>query len=335
MAERNYSFDVIRIMAMVLIVFMHTPIPGVGTPGVVLSTLSYLTAPGIGLFLMISGALLLENKLSQSDFLKRRFSKVLWPTLFWTVVYLIVSYIKEPIGSKELLRMICNIPFEKQGHGVLWFMYTLAGLYLLTPILSQWLKKATKREVEFYLLLWAITLLYPYLKLVFTVNTEPTGILYYFTGYSGYFLLGYYLKHYVIVHRIGTRKIVACFVSIMMCVLLVFAAKMFKPDVKISELFWYLSFPVAVMATSYFILLSKVKVPHCSRKVIVKLSALSFGVYLCHILVMRTGLWNIDVIHNCGALMHIPVVAVLTCVLSWCLSYIISKLPFSKYIIGV
>ena len=58
MGERNYTFDVIRITAMVLIICMHTPIPGVGTPGVVLSTISYLTAPSIGLFLMISGALL-------------------------------------------------------------------------------------------------------------------------------------------------------------------------------------------------------------------------------------------------------------------------------------
>ena len=82
--KRDYTLDVIRVAAMFMIVLMHSPIPGVGTPGVVLSTLSYLTAPGIGLCLMISGALLLDNNLQQSDFLKRRFSKVLWPTLVWT-----------------------------------------------------------------------------------------------------------------------------------------------------------------------------------------------------------------------------------------------------------
>ena len=248
---------------------------------------------------------------------------------------MVVKYIKEPMSGTELLRAIVNIPFAPQGHGVLWFMYALSGLYLLTPILSKWLKTATRREIEFYLLLWGVTLLYPYLKLILDINTAPAGILYYFTGYSGYFLLGYYLKHYVIVHRIGTRKIVACFVSIMMCVLLVFAAKMFNPEVKIGELFWYLSMPVAIMSTAYFLILSRVKVPGGGRGLIVRLSALSFGVYLCHILVMRSGLWNISIIHDCGPILHIPAVALLTCAISWALSYAIFKLPFSKYIIGV
>lgn len=319
---------------MVLIIFMHTPIPGVGTPGTILSGLSFLTAPGIGLFMMISGALLLDNQLSQRQFLKHRFSKIIWPTLFWTMIYIVINYIEEPKSGLELLRTICNIPFEKQGTGVLWFMYTLSGLYLLTPILSKWLKNATKREVEFYLLIWAITLLYPYLKLLLTINNTPTGILYYFTGYCGYFLLGYYIKKHIITVGISKKMTFVCIIAIFVCVMLVFISKSFYPDVSISEMFWYLSLPVAVMATSYFLLLSKVKIPPIFFTVVSRLSSLCFGVYLCHILIMRNLLWNIDFIHNSGGLFHIPVVALLTIILSWTLSYIISKLKFSKYLIA-
>lgn len=334
MSGRNYSFDVIRITAMILIVFMHTPIPGVGTPGPVLSTLSYITAPGIGLFLMISGALLLGNDMPQRDFLKRRFSKVLWPTLTWTFVYIAVAYIKKPMASSELLRTICNIPFEKQGHGVLWFMYTIAGLYLITPILSKWLKRATKRDVEMYLLLWVVTLLYPYLRLVLTINTGPTGILYYFTGYCGYFLLGYYLKKWVIPQGISLAKALACIAVIIICVAIVFVAKKLNPEVKICELFWYLSLPVAAMSVAYFMLLSRVRVPKRCKSAVAELSMLSFGVYLVHILIMRTFLWNIPFIHDSGPLLHIPIVAVLTMVLSWTITWILSRLPLSKLTIG-
>ena len=42
---------------------------------------------------------------------------------------------------------LLNLPFAAQGHGVLWFMYTLVGLYLLAPILQSWLRTATQREV--------------------------------------------------------------------------------------------------------------------------------------------------------------------------------------------
>lgn len=150
--SRNYSFDIIRIMAMVLIIIMHSPIQGINTPGFVLSTISFITAPGIGLFFMLSGALLLGNNMSQKVFLKHRFSKIIWPTIFGTVVYIIVEYINNPIAFDGLLKIIFSIPFEKQGHGILWFMYTLAGLYLLTPIMSKWLKFASRRDVEFYLL---------------------------------------------------------------------------------------------------------------------------------------------------------------------------------------
>lgn len=333
--ERNYSFDTIRIIAMILIIIMHSPIPGINTPGIVLSTISFLTAPGIGLFFMISGALLLGNNLSQSDFFKHRFSKIIWPTLFWTIIYLAVSYIETPMSIKEIIRTICSIPFEKQGHGVLWFMYTLAGLYLLTPILSRWLKSAQKRDIEFYLFLWAITLLYPYLNLVININTDETGILYYFTGYLGYYLMGYYLKQYVLKKSVAFNLAVVCVIAIIACMTLVFVSKRIFPDIKIGDLFWYLSLPVAILSLSYFLLLSKYKVQERSKSLLSKLSSLSFGVYLCHIFIMRSFIWNIKLVHDCGPLLSIPIVALFTIVLSWLFVYLLSKLPFSKFIIGV
>ena len=331
---RHYWIDVIRITAMVLIIFMHTPIPNVGTPGTVLSTLSFLTGPGVGLFLMISGALLLGNNMQQRDFLKRRFSKVLWPTLFWTAVYLVLKHASEPTSVNHTIKEILSIPFDKQGHGVLWFMYTLAGLYLLTPILSRWLKTATRHEVEFYLLLWVITLLYPYLKIVLSINTEATGILYYFTGYCGYFLLGYYLKKYVITKGINRWHMLSCVLVIFLCVTIVFVSKRLKSDMSINDFFWYLSLPMAMMSCAYFVLLSQIKIKYY-QIIISKLSALSFGVFLIHILVMRYFLWNINVLHDCGAILHIPFIAFLTIVISWSIAFLISKLPFSKYIIGI
>ena len=67
--KRYYSFDLIRLVAIILIIIMHSPKPGVVTSGIVLSGLSFISAPGIGLFFMISGALLLENNLPQKEFL--------------------------------------------------------------------------------------------------------------------------------------------------------------------------------------------------------------------------------------------------------------------------
>ena len=82
--KRRYVFlDVIRLVACLMIVLMHSPMPGLNTLGIVLCGISYLTAPGIGLFFMVSGALLLkrnvDNPFETRIFLQRRFIKILIP----------------------------------------------------------------------------------------------------------------------------------------------------------------------------------------------------------------------------------------------------------------
>ena len=57
MAERKTYLDVIRLLACVLVVLMHSPMDG--TPGAIQNVVYVVTAPCIGLFFMVSGALLL------------------------------------------------------------------------------------------------------------------------------------------------------------------------------------------------------------------------------------------------------------------------------------
>ena len=179
MGKRDYSLDIIRVIACLMIVLMHSPMSDQGTSGAVLSGISYLTAPGIGLFFMVSGALLLKSNAGKPfetrNFLQRRFTKILVPLLFWSVVGLVLE--QHGVKNTEL--------------GILWFMYCLAGMYLLTPILSRWLSVASIKEVEFYLVLWLATLCVPFVKLFTPVNESDTSWLYYFHGYVGYYVLGF------------------------------------------------------------------------------------------------------------------------------------------------
>lgn len=65
-----------------------------------------------------------------------------------------------------------------------------------------------------------------------------------------------------------------------------------------------------------------------------KLARLSFGIYLVHIFILREFLWNIDAISFLPYVLQIPVLTILTFGLSWGITALLSKLPFSKYIIG-
>ena len=59
MKQRDLSLDLMRVMACCMVVLMHSPIPSANANGLLLSSLSYVTTPCIGLFFMVSGALLL------------------------------------------------------------------------------------------------------------------------------------------------------------------------------------------------------------------------------------------------------------------------------------
>ncbi len=313
---------------------MHSPMPGLGTPGPVLTGISFVTAPCIGLFFMVSGALLLPAKEPMRQFYNKRLSKVVWPTLIWSLFYIFVSLVKGELFVPDLPKVIFSIPFSAQGNGIMWFMYTLIGLYLISPLISPWLEKASKREIEIVLLLWIFTLLYPLISSLVYVDETPKGILFSFSGYIGYYLLGYYLRKYSpMVH--WTIKVLMIVVPIIICGITVFKGK----EVDFYRLFWYLSIFVVVMAAGWFLLIQDMSI----GKRLASLSAtgfsktisnLCFGTYLIHIVILRDVLWRIPLIGSIGWVAQIIITFILTTVLSFGLAWILARLPFGRYVVG-
>lgn len=332
MRNRVYELDLIRVLACLMVICMHAPYPKEGANGLFLSTLSYLTAPCIGLFFMVSGALLLPVETDTKTFLKKRLAKIVVPTLVWTIVYWGYNVVTK--GDEHWIQTIASIPFSSQGHGVMWFMYTLTGLYLLTPILSRWLEKASKREMEFYLLLWLVSMCYPLLELFLRVQKGDENILYYFSGYAGYFLLGYYMRKYP--RSLSFKRLVP---FVLMALVAPVLCKTLCWDVDFYSLFWHLSVFVGIMCAAWFRgILNYGKVLFVSDRVLTKLeliSNLSFGIYLSHIFIMRYVLWKWDFIVSIDSyVLQKCVIAVFTFIISLMFCLLVSRLPKGDYIIG-
>ena len=326
--QRDVSLDIIRILACLMVIAMHAPMPSDNAIGIFNVALSYYTAPCIGLFFMVSGALLLPIKSNGIDFLKKRFSKIVIPTLFWSLFYIACKYFDNGMEYGNLVRSILSIPFSAQGHGVMWFMYTLAGLYLIAPIISAWLERASKRELEIYISLWLLSTCYPIINLVLTTQSDNTNILYYLSGFVGYFILGYYLTKYpdTISNMILIPSTLIAMVAPIVC-------KILGWEVNFYEMFWYLSIFVVIMSIAIFKLITKYMNGHIEGGAMI--SNLSFGIYLTHIFIMRLVLWRWDFILNINSyILQTIVVIILTFIGSLGLSYIIAKLPMGDYIIG-
>lgn len=146
--QRNVQLDIVRIVACLLVLFMHTTPARYATSSysLLLSIQSYFTMPCIAMLFMASGALLLNRKPEPFGmFMKRRFSRILWPLLIWTLIYMAGNVVV--FGASVALIDFLSIPFQVQGHGIMWFLYTMGGLYLLTPILRVWLASASRRQI--------------------------------------------------------------------------------------------------------------------------------------------------------------------------------------------
>ena len=332
MMKRVLYIDIIRILACLMIILIHAPIPNTGLGSYILSIDSLFATPGVGLFVMASGALLLPVNISTDQFLKKRFGKIVGPTIFWTVFYYLLAPYTETVNQGNGVLSFLSIPFSPQFNGVLWFMYMLAGLYLLSPILSGWLKNAEKWEVEFYLCLWGITLCYPLIREYVKVEEGHTGILYYFGGYVGYFLLGYYLNKY------ASMSIGKCLALLIFPFLIAIVIKLQGVSIDFYDMFWLLSIFVVMMAIGWFLLLKRSNViynPSSPKHgFIVQISNCCFGIYLIHIFVMRSILWNWPLMKDIEGGLQILLVTILTFLGSYGITWLISYLPWAEYIIG-
>lgn len=332
---RNANLDLLRVIAIIMVIVMHSPTTNENlTHSPTMWITSYFTAPCIGLFFMISGALLIPAESDLKSFILRRFKKIIIPTIFWSLFYLFVALISGRINEIEFVKSVLCIPFAPQGHGIMWFMYTLIGCYILIPIVSPYIKHATKNQLKLVILFWIITMCYPYIQEIINIQQGAYNPLYYFGGFFGYMLLGYYLIKYPIklnicnLIKIGGVLIIISFLPPLLFQLSEIDYHGFKENP-----FWYLSISVVMMCITWFVCITHF-VHSKIYNIITKISQFSFGIYFIHIFIMREILWHCDIIVNQPLIVEIVICSIATLIISYIATYLISKLPFSKYIIG-
>lgn len=328
-----FFIDYVRALACVLVCLIHSPISSDLSNGLYVAGATLLGLPCNGLFFMVSGYLLLPINGDAKFFLKKRLSKVLYPTLFWTFFYVILNIALGYNSLGDLWHIVFSIPFARQGTGWLWFMYVLIGLYLVSPIISKWLESVSKGEFHLYLGLWVITCLYPILANYVEVMPGVENMLYYFCGYIGYFLLGAYLKKYP--PKLSGWILIALYVAVLSVALLAKAA-----DIRIlaDQFGDYLSVLAIGMCFSLFGMTERME-PFYERHgrfsaIVSNFSKCSFGIYLIHHFVNHQIIDRHYLIETFGCPLQIVMTAILTVLISYVIIYAISWLPFSEYIIG-
>ncbi len=342
--------DYVRILACMLVCVFHAPLPtSDGEGNVWLSIYNYAASPCNALFFMLSGALLFPVNKPLSAYIRHKVVRIAVPVLFWTLVSLLIWRVQGKISWEGILQDLMIMPFDRIN-GVYWFLYALMGLYLLAPLLSPAFQE--KKNMEYFLILWGITLMMPYIDPWLGGRCNVDGSYYRmlspFGGFLGYMVLGSYLHRYPLSLRRVGRKYYVLVVSIIVGIPA--SVLLFRfPPVENGTVYGNLVFNVALMAVGYFLLCQKFEsLFHTKNSDVVQSSRLTkfhafvkalasrtFGIYLVHIFVMRDGIWPLwsSLYPHASYAVQIPCVAVLTFAISWALIKLVSFIPGSRYII--
>ena len=327
--DRIAYLDVIRVFAILLVIGMHSPIPYENANGYVYSFMTLLCTPCNALFFMVSGALLLPMKdESWKEFMEKRLPKVFFPVLFWSIITLIVQYFQGVKSMSEVITDFCLLPFYPHANYNYWFVYVIIGLYLLTPIISPFIKNNIS-NIGYMLFLWFVTLILLLLS-CFNLKLPKTynNMFYYFGGWAGYYVLGYYLSKR---NKRNNDNIIKWIPFILFPFITYFILKYINVSFDYQELMGYISLLTVLSASAWFSILKHID---WHSHVIEMMSNLCFGVYLCHILIRDSIVCFLPVIFSHGSIFLITSIWILTSILSFLFVYILSKLPYSKYIIG-
>ena len=279
MKEREYAFDVLRVIAMIMVIIIH--VSNVYTRSfnfidtnsylvsLIFNTISRVSVP---IFFMISGALLLDRKFDFKKY-KKRILKILLLIVAWDILYLIWEYLFLGVTYDKLYKL-----FTEPYRAHLWFLYVIIILYALQPLLKYILDRINNTCKTILFILWLL------LSTVSMYNLSVANI---FTIFSniGFFVIGKYLYDYLQNSK-NNKK----YTFIMIILLLVSFTESvylnYTASVKFNmfyNLFFAYRTPFIILAT--FIIFKLVYI-YCHDKkpneLIMLGSELSLGVYLIH-----------------------------------------------------
>ena len=299
---------------------------------------------GVPLFLMISGALLLNKDYKLSTFLKRRYIRVIIPFLFWNIIIIFSKIIFE--GKTVTLSNIKHMYFYN-----FWFVWMILGVYLFIPVINSFIKEYKIRGMEYFLAIWFVVIflntigLYPFFQFELS----------YFAGYLGYFVLGYYLsnKNFKLSHShliIISLKIFSLFTFINIYYTLSECRKK-------NKLLYYKYKTIIVVLQStglysfirYFTLIGPIKTTFFNNKIylflkdlilskiIFSISKFSYGIYLIHYNILFFFKWlshNYIPIFTWNPIIWLPIMLIIITGSSWFILWIFGHIPILRLING-
>lgn len=340
--ERTVYFDYMRVFAVFAVIIIHLSAQNfysTDVNGLAWQTFNFFSSIArwsVPVFVMISGALFLDREIPVRTLYSKYVLRLAVSFIAWSVIYVVFSG-----GYTEKVDLVVDLI---HGSYHMWFIPMIIGLYISIPVIKTVVEKES--VMRYYLTLafifaffvpWVTTLAYDFAgKLVVTgVAALRLDIDYMYMnivlGYTGYFILGYYLSRKdfgkgqrVVIYLLGV-------VGFALTIGLDLATSI-KFQEPWESYYGYFNVNVLLESIAVFVWFKYKKYSREKLNVMVqKLSKYSYGAYLVHLLIIeqlnsRLGL-------NTLSLPPVPAMiclGLLVFIVSFGISTILNQIPVVK-----
>lgn len=205
--ERQLNMDLLRILACFSVIMLHSAsqfwyeLPLLSGGWLVANSYDAAFRFGVPIFVMLSGRFFLsaEGEVDIKALYRKNILRLFVIYWVWSAVYGLWDC-RDWMGAEGVVwKDYLTEIFLGRYH--LWYLPMQIGLYMLLPVLNSWLAHCTKKNLEYFLLLFILLQIGlstvkilripgPVLQALQQVNVELV------CSYVGYFVLGYYLYRY-------------------------------------------------------------------------------------------------------------------------------------------
>ena len=325
---RIVYLDIIRVIAIVFVIMCHLPFlwdvdmvsEKLPLFWVVNQSLGIL---GVPLFMMISGALLLNKNFHSVYDIKMFYKKNMLPILGVGVVWNLIYYFLNGhcFSFRDIVKTLCLIN-KPVPH--MWYIRVIVLYYMFIPLFVCLLKKYRICLICLLCLISGITFLYNGYLILVQHESFPTNSVLSISCYLVYMVFGYYI--------VGVEKKIpqqVFFLAFSLSVVLLVLLRLYN----YFAFYWYDNPLVLIASVSLFKYIKIICGEISVKSWIVDMSKITFGVYLSHMLIIIYVIKPIVGFFLINNIFAYPLILFFVLLCSICLIKIIHKVPIASSVL--
>ena len=320
-----------------------------------LTTYETVTRIAVPLFFMVSGYLAIGRCVKHGDsaYAWKRGLRIMAIALFWTVAFLFWTMIRTKVGfsfaslidtgQASPVKFVLDV-FYGEAYFHLWFLWALAGIFFVTPIVAQGLSSLTQRQKVIIGCLLPILVAFDYAlhRQSVQVNYFRYSLLSMGVPYLAYTCSGYLLG--VGVKRCWTGLSIVMYCAAFSICLWAYSFLVGQNPTEVANvdfadkwLFMPFSIPVCLMSIAGFLMIAKSSLASSSKmpKVASRLARDSMGIYILHPFVLDIANYFDLLGRRPNAFVGTLLVTIVVVLGAWGATVALAKVPVMKKTISL